>query len=202
MEKILLTDNVPSLVGESRKMTVLFSDIRNFTHLSEKMPPEDVVSLLNEYFGQMLNIIFINNGTLDKFLGDGMMVLFGAPLNDSEQEINAVNTALQMQHALKELNQKWERMECPSLRMGIGIHTGDAVVGNIGSEKRMEYTAIGDTVNVASRLEQMSKQLMVEVLISDATKKSLGTHFNTVSFGQVIIPGRDSPLEVFSVEMK
>ena len=202
MEQILSADVMPSLQGERCKITVLFSDLREFTHLAEKYPPEEVVLILNEYLEQMIHIIFRNNGTLDKFLGDGIMVEFGAPLEDAEQENHAVEAALQMHHALEKLNIKWDKEGRPKLEMGIGIHTGQAIVGNIGSEKRMEFTAIGDTVNVASRLEQMSKQLKVNILISETTMCSLDETYNMVRLGEVLLHGRESPIEVFSIVAK
>jgi adenylate cyclase len=201
MEKILATDVMPALQGERRKITVLFSDIRDFTRLAEKLPPEEVVSILNEFLDKMLNVIFERNGTLDKFLGDGLMVEFGAPLDDEKQETHAVETAIQMQRALAELNRKWESLGRPQLEMGVGIHTGQAVVGNIGSEKRLEYTAIGDTVNVASRLEHATKEIHVPILVSEATHSALSKQFKTKSLGPISLPGRETPIGVFSVEV-
>lgn len=186
--------------GERRKITVLFSDIRQFTFLSEKLPPEMVVSLLNEYFETMIDIIFAHKGTLDKFLGDGMMVEFGAPLEDGAQELHALHAAVEMQQKVKMLCEKWKAEGKPLIQMGIGIHTGYAVVGNIGSEKRMEYTAIGDTVNVASRLEQATKTLGVDILISEPTYSAVKDVFTCNSLGPLAIPGRSEELHVYSVK--
>ena len=199
MEKIIESDVTFALKGERKKITVLFSDIRQFTHLAEKMSPEAVVSLLNEYLDRMLNVIFEHNGTLDKFIGDGLMVEFGAPLDDPHQEKNAVETAIAMHKALQELNRKWALEGRPQLDMGVGIHTGPAVVGNIGSEKRMEYTAIGDTVNVASRLEHATREFKVPILISETTKELIDGEYIAQNLGPLTLPGRDVPIVVYSV---
>ena len=190
MDTILKSEHVAKLEGERRKITVLFSDIRQFTQLSERLRPEDVVSLLNEYFEVMLDVIFRHQGTLDKFLGDGIMVEFGAPLDDEKQELHAVQTAIGMQRELKKLVMKWEKEGRPKIEIGIGVHTGLAVVGNIGSEKRIEYTAIGDTVNVASRLEQATKLLKKPILISETTYEGIKDTFKALSLGPMILPGR------------
>lgn len=201
MEKILSSDISGALKGERRKITVLFSDIRHFASLSEKLPPEEVVCLLNEYLDRMLSIIFYNNGTLDKFMGDGIMAEFGAPLEDPEQEYHAIQTAIQMQSALKELNQKWKKEKALELEMSIGINTGFAIVGNIGSDKRMEYTAIGDTVNVASRLQHASKEHDTTILISQTTAAALKNQYRMKSLGSLKLVGRESPIEAFTIEL-
>ena len=200
MEEILSAEDVAKLEGERRKITVLFSDIRHFTKLSEELPPEQVVSLLNEYFGAMLDVIFEYNGTLDKFLGDGIMVEFGAPLDDPNQEKHAVMTAIAMQKELKELNAKWKSENKPTIEMGIGIHTGLAIVGNIGSEKRLDYTAVGDTVNVASRLEQATKTLQKPILISETTQQGLQGALKTTNLGSMSLPGRKEALTVYAID--
>jgi adenylate cyclase len=200
MEKILKAETVTKLEGERRKISVLFSDIRQFTQLAERLPPEQVVSLLNEYFESMLNVIFRHQGTLDKFLGDGIMVEFGAPLNDQIQEKHAVMTAVDMQRELKKLLKKWEKEGKPQIEIGIGVHTGLAIVGNIGSEKRIEYTAIGDTVNVAARLEQATKLLKKSILISDTTYEAIKDEFKAVSLGPMILPGRKEAITIYSIE--
>jgi adenylate cyclase len=200
MEKILKTESMAKLQGERRKITVLFSDIRQFTNLAEQLPPEQVVSLLNTYFETMIDVIFRYHGTLDKFLGDGMMVEFGAPLDDATQEQHAVLAAIDMQRELKRLVEGWKKEGKPGIEMGIGIHTGQAVVGNIGSEKRIEYTAIGDTVNVAARLEQATKLLKKPILISDTTYQAVKDQFKITSLGPLILPGRQESTVVYTVE--
>src|SRR5260370_29459769 len=150
-------------------MRVLFGDVRGFTTISEAMQPEQVVELLSEFFDRMVEVVLGNQGTIDKFLGEGMMVIFGAPLDDPYQEEHAVAAALEMQKELETLCVKWQAEGLPRVRMGIGINSGSAVVGNIGSEEHMEYTAIGDTVNLASRLESATKELDAEIIFSEST---------------------------------
>ncbi len=202
LETVLKSDTTKNLEGERRKITMLFSDIRNFTMLSEKMAPESVVSILNEYFESMIDVIFKYQGTLDKFLGDGMMVEFGAPLEDTTQEIHALQAAVEMQQKLQNLCEKWKSQGKPELQMGIGIHTGYAVVGNIGSEKRTEYTAIGDTVNVASRLEKATKEVDVNILISQTTYLAVKDSFECKEVGPMSLPGRSEEIKVYSVSFK
>lgn len=199
LDKILKSESSLKLEGERRKITVLFSDIRQFTRLAEHYPAEDVVHLLNQYFERMIEVIFSHNGTLDKFIGDGIMAEFGAPLDDLSQEKNAVAAAIEMQKQLKILSEKWQKEGKPNVEMGIGIHTGEAIVGNIGSERRTEYTAIGDTVNVAARLEQATKMLKVPILISETTFLAAKDHYEYKDLGSMALPGRREPIRVYSV---
>ncbi len=201
MEKILKTEDAAKLSGERRKITVLFSDIRQFTKLAESLPPEQVVSLLNEYFEVMLEAIFRYQGILDKFLGDGMMVEFGTPLDDALQEKHAVMAAIDMQQDLKKLMDKWREQGKPQIEVGIGVHTGLAVVGNIGSEKRIEYTAIGDTVNIAARLEQTTKLLKTPILISETTYQAIKDEFKAISLGPMLLPGRKEAISIYTIQV-
>jgi adenylate cyclase len=200
LEKILKTDIPSNLAGERRKVTILFSDIRGFTALSEQFPPEEVVGLLNEYFEQMIEVIFKYNGTLDKFLGDGLMAEFGAPLEDEFQERNAVLAAIEMQQHITTLSAKWVAEKKPPINVGIGIHTGLAIVGNIGSDVRMEYTAIGDAVNVASRIEQATKVHKKKILISSATHEAISDAFTFEKLGGTMLPGREELIDIFSID--
>jgi adenylate cyclase len=170
--------------------------------MSEKYPPEKVVKYLNEYFSAMVEIIFKNNGVLDKFIGDGIMVEFGVPLEDNEQELNAVKTAIEMIQAVKELCVKWrsEAKNVPNIEIGVGIHTGMAVIGNIGSEKRFEYTAIGDTVNSASRIEQLTKELKTPILFSESTAQALKDKIKIKSMGAQVIRGKAEPINVYTID--
>lgn len=200
MDRILQSEGSLKLEGERRKVTVLFSDIRHFTSLSEKLPPEQVVLILNEYFKKMIEIIFRNHGTLDKFLGDGLMVEFGAPLEDPQQETHAVTAALEMQRELQKLNAEWEKIRRPRFDIGIGIHTGFAIVGNVGSEQRIEYTAIGDTVNIASRLQTSTKTLQTPVLISEETFSALPQGmFKFKNLGPIPVTGREQPITAYAI---
>lgn len=173
LEKILEGSKSAKLEGERKKITVLFSDLRQFSKIAENTPPEKVVHILNEYLEKMIDIIFQNKGTLDKILGDGLLVLFGAPLDDENQEKRAVQAALQMQEEVQKLNHSWVGKDYPLLKMGIGIHSGDAIVGNIGSEKHLEYTAIGLCVNFAYRLEKETKKYGVPILLSETVVDKL-----------------------------
>lgn len=195
----LQKDKQPLLEGEIRKVTILFADIREFSKLAEKLPPEQVVSQLNTFLSAMIDVIFEKDGTLDKFIGDGLMVEFGAPLDDPEQEKHAVETALGMQKTLRLLNEQFISQNFPSMQMVIGIHTGFAILGNIGSEKRTEYTAIGDTVNVAAHIEAAAKQLNVPILISETTLSPIRHLFQVQELGPVAFKGRSQPIEVFSI---
>ena len=202
LDRILKSDVPANLAGERRKVTLLFSDIRGFTSLSEQLPPEQVVSILNEYFERMIEVIFRHNGTLDKFIGDGIMVEFGAPLEDEEQERHAVDAALEMQEEVTALCEKWKGENKPEIKVGIGIHTGQAVVGNVGSEVRMEYTAIGDTVNVASRIEQATKEYQKPILISSTTYDAVQNFYNAEKLGSASLKGREETIDIFSVTRK
>lgn len=202
MEKIVQGKDLPKLEGERRKITVFFSDIRDFTAISEKLPPEQVVAILNEFFNCMLGIIFKYNGMLDKFTGDGMMAEFGAPIEDPEQEKHAVLAAIEMQNALSELRKKWAAEGKPRIEMGVGIHTGEAIIGSIGSSERMEYTAIGDTVNVASRLEHITKEKGFPIIVSETTFAGLKEAFPYNFLGEVTLPGRTAPIRAYSIIYK
>jgi len=157
------------LGGERKRATVLISDIRNFTAISEKFPPEEVVDFLNEYFSEMVSVVTKYEGTLDKFIGDALLAVFGAPITHPDDAKRAVFAALEMQEKLKEFNKKRVKKGKNEIRIGVAVHTGNLVAGNIGSEVRMEYTVIGDTVNLTSRLEPLNKQFGTQILISEST---------------------------------
>jgi adenylate cyclase len=182
------------LGGESQRITLLFADVRGFTTMAEKMKPREAVEVLNEFFARMTNVIFEHDGALDKYLGDGLMALFGAPLalqNDAEA---AVRAAVNMQKSLVELNKTSGK---PPLNIGIGIHTGEAVVGFLGTERRMDYTAIGDTVNVASRLTSQAGP--GQIVISNATHVRIGHEISCCPLSAMKLKGRDEPIEVHEV---
>jgi len=158
-----------------------------------------VVTLLNDYFEAMVEVIFRHNGTLDKFIGDGIMVIFGAPEDDVYQEEHALRAALEMQRELGKLADKWAP-EGIGIRIGIGINSGPAIVGNIGSARRMDYTAIGDTVNLASRLESATKELGVGIVISEYTYNALRGAFRFREMGSIQVRGRTEPVLTYSPE--
>jgi adenylate cyclase len=200
LDSIVANGELPALKGERRRITVLFADIRGFTTMSEAMQPEQVVELLGEFFDRMVEVTLSKQGTIDKFLGDGMMVIFGAPLNDPYQEEHAIAAALEMQRELQKLCVKWQAEGRPRVRMGIGINSGNAVVGNIGSEEHMEYTAIGDTVNLASRLESATKDLDAEIVVSESTYDTVRSMFKWKPTGSLQVRGRSEPVRTYSVE--
>jgi adenylate cyclase len=162
------------LKGERREVTVLFSDLRGFSTLSESLDPEQLVERLNRYFDRMVAAIHENGGMIDKFIGDAVMAVFGAPAAYPDHPRRAAQAALAMQERLQELNREWKQEGIETLQSGIGIHTGEAVVGNVGATVRLEYTAIGDAVNTASRLESLTKELKASILLSAATAERLG----------------------------
>lgn len=202
LERILKEETHLHLEGERKKVTVLFSDIRQFTQLAEKLPPEEVVTLLNEYFEVMIEVVFSYAGTLDKFIGDGLMAEFGAPLDDSAQEVHAIEAAIEMQRSLHRLCKKWAAEGKPLIEMGVGLHTGVAILGNIGSDRRIEYTAIGDTVNVASRLEQATKILGCSILLSETTYLGAKDKFPFKSLGSLSLPGRKEQISVYTIDLE
>lgn len=199
MDSVLASGKSPILHGDRCKVTVLFCDIRGFTSLSENMPPEDVVLLLNEYFEHMVDVIIRHNGTLDKFMGDGLMALFGAPVNDPYQEEHAVRAALEMQQGLQKLSARWEQEGRASISVGIGINSGSAIVGNIGSSERMDYTAVGDTVNLAARLESATREIGAAILISEYTYAAVKGKFRMNRVGPVAVKGRTDPVITYAV---
>lgn len=186
------------LGGVSQTITILFADIRGFTRISEHAPPERIVNLLNRYFSAMTDIIFAHGGTLDKYLGDGLMSLFGAPTTTPDDANNAINAAVAMQRRILGINQELRDEGLPEIGVGMGLHTGEAVVGYIGSERRSEYTAIGDTVNTASRLE--SNALSGQILISDATAKAAHTRYNLKPREPITVKNRQQPVVLWEVD--
>ena len=155
-------------------MSVLFSDLRGFTSITEKGDPEDLVEQLNEYFTRMVDIVFRNGGTVDKFVGDMVMALFGAPVDDVNHADDAVTTAVEMVRELGELNRRWAAEGRVQLDIGIGVNSGDMIAGNIGSSAIMSYTVIGDNVNLGARLESLNKEYQTRIIISEATRGRLG----------------------------
>jgi len=185
------------LGGANQTITVLFADIRGFTALSERENPERVVSLLNRYFSAMSEIIFAHGGTLDKYIGDGLMAIFGAPTATPDDALNAVKAAVAMQKRLVSLNQELLIEGFLPISVGIGLHTGEATIGYVGSNKRSEYTAIGDTVNLASRLE--SNALGGQVLLSEATATACGGLLPLTRQQPITVKNRTQAVDLFEV---
>ncbi len=190
------------LQGEHREVSVLFSDLRGFTTLSETLPAGQVAARLNEYFPAMTEVIFARGGTINDFIGDAVMAIFGAPLDDPAHAVNALESALGMVRALDVLNARWAKAGLPPLRMGIGIHSGTVFAGNVGGRSRMKYTVIGDTVNVAARVEGLNKELGTTILITEATHAQIGSRVATEDRGEVSVKGRTRPVRVFAVRVE
>src|SRR5436190_828149 len=186
------------LGGVNQTITVLFADIRGFTRISEHAPPEKIVHLLNRYFSAMTDIIFAHGGTLDKYLGDGLMALFGAPTTTPEDASNALNAAVAMQRRIMSINDELREEGFPEIGIGIGLHTGEVTVGYIGSERRSEYTAIGDTVNTSSRLESNARG--GEILISDATAKAAHSRYTLKPREAIMVKNRQQPVALWEVD--
>lgn len=202
LEKISKAKGHIKLRGERRKITVLFADIKDFTILSEKIAPEVVVSLLNDYFTEMIDIILKYNGTIDNLIGDGIMAEFGIPLDDPEQERNSVIAAREMHRTFNKLRQKWEEQIKVPLKMEIGIHSGEAIVGSIGDQQqRMVYTAIGDTVNTAARLKQIAKEKLYPLIVSETTFKALNNEFRSEPLGPLKLPGKTTLINAYKIEV-
>ena len=188
------------LGGVNQEVTVMFADIRGFTTMSETMEPGRVVEILNEYFTRVTDVIFDNGGTLDKYIGDAVMAVFGAPISKGNDAAAAVNSAMQIQRLLVELNRDAAAREWPELRVGIGINTGNAIAGNIGSPRRLDYTVVGDAVNTAQRL--MTNAAGGQILISESTAKKLGKTGKTIDLErlpELKVKGRSEAVPVFRV---
>ena len=189
------------LGGARREMTVLFSDIRGFTAVTEKGEPEALVAQLNEYFTRMVDIVFRHHGTVDKFVGDMVMALFGAPMDDPDHAEHAVAAAVEMVRELGELNRSWAARGGAPLDIGIGVNSGEMIAGNIGSSAIMSYTVIGDNVNLGSRLESLNKDYKTRIIVSDATRVRLKGGYDVRALGEVIVKGKTRPVAIFEVRV-
>lgn len=187
------------LGGEKRRMSVLFSDVRGFTSISERLSPEDLVDVMNTYLTRMTDIVFENDGVLDKYIGDAVMAFWNAPFDQPDHAVRAVKTALLMQKALKRMNEEKVFGDDLRLAIGIGINTGEMIVGNMGSEVRFDYTVIGDNVNLASRMEGITKEYGVGILISEATRKELGEEVIVRRVDRVAVKGKKEPVTMYEV---
>jgi adenylate cyclase len=183
--------------GELREVTILYADIRGFTAMSESRPPPEIVAMLNEYFEVMVEVLFRMNGTLDKYIGDEIMALFGAPLAMPNAPLSAVQCAVEMQRVLAEFNRTRRAENLDPIKIGIGINTGPVVTGAIGSSRTLQYTAIGDPVNVASRLCNLAKA--GDIIVAETTMRNLRDEFEAITLPPVKVKGRNEELRIFNV---
>jgi adenylate cyclase len=198
-EQILKDRDKLKLGGNRSLVSVLFSDIRDFTTISERFSAEEVVSLLNSYFSRMLEPIFSFEGTLDKFIGDAIMAVFGAPVFRRDDAERAVRAAIEMRRALRVYNQERAAQGLPPIGNGIGITKGEAISGNIGSLQRMDYTVIGDTVNVASRLEGLTKNYPYKILINEGVYLEVKDKIPCVDLGFAHLKGKEGDVHIYGV---
>lgn len=200
VDTLAASDTAPRLSGERRELTLLFSDLAGFTAASENLPPETVAQELNAYFTAMTNTVHHHGGTLDKFIGDAVMAFWNAPLDDPDHARHALACALDMQTAMRELRARWAGGPFAQLGLRIGLHTGEAAVGHLGSEGRFTYTAVGDAVNTAARLEGANKVFGTGVLLSETTRARLGDMAaRTLWLDRLVLSGRSSGLDVYTV---
>ena len=198
VNEVINKDDLSILQSKTRKCSILFSDIRNFTKLTEELGATQIVELLNKYFDAMVTSIHFHNGILDKFIGDAVMAVFGVPYTNTSDAFNAVKCALNMFKLLEELNQ--QKNIGVNLNIGIGITTGSVISGNIGSEKRFEYTVIGDPVNLAARLESETKKYNVRILICENTYQQVSHDFNCREIDAVLIRGKKNKVKIYTVD--
>jgi adenylate cyclase len=187
------------LGGQVRTVSVLMSDLRGFTTLSERLPPDRISEIMNEYFTAMVDVIMAHRGIIQDFIGDGILAVYGAPLNDPDHAWHAVATALDMQAALRRLNERWQAEERPSLAMGVAVHTGEAFAGNVGSPRRKKYSVMGDTVNTTSRIEGLNRELSTAILITGATLAAVKERVLVKDRGAIPVKGRTQPVEVYEL---
>jgi len=198
-EEVMKQKGQVRLGGTRAPISILFADIRNFTTISERCEPETIVEFLNDYFAAMVHEIFAQQGTLDKFMGDGIMAVFGAPISRPDDPVRAVRAALGMRRSLREFNARQRLKGGIEVEIGIGISHGESISGNIGSEQRMEYTVIGDTVNLASRLEGLTKNHPYKVLINDRIYEQVKGEFGCVLIGEERVKGKAQTVQVYGV---
>lgn len=190
MEEILKNPQLLKLGGKRQRVTVLFADIWGFTSLSEKLSPETVVEMLNHFFTAMVDIVFEHEGTLDKFIGDNLMAVFGTPLEIEQPAVKAARCALAMHRRLREM----QNDVCHIDRIGIGVNTGEVIAGNIGSHRHMDFTVIGDVVNIAARLESLTRELDADIIVGPETYQEISPYFRLEPCSPVVLRGRSEPL--------
>ena len=199
-EQVMALGEDGLMVGERKEVTILFSDIRGYTTLTENLGAAEVVSLLNQYFETMVEAVFNYEGTLDKFIGDALMAVFGAPLPLTENHAwRAVQAALDMRHRLKEFNERRIVQEQPQIKIGIGVSSGEVVSGNIGSRKRMDYTVIGDGVNLSSRLEGTTKEYGCDIILSEFTYQLCSERVVVRELDKIRVKGKHQAVKIYEL---
>jgi len=199
VEKMLSSGELPTFGGEKRRLTVLFSDVRDFTAYSERYPPEVVVTRLTEYLTAMVDVIFRYNGTLDKFVGDEIMAVYGAPYFFEDHAERACRTALEMVHELRRIQSRWSRDYKDYFQIGIGVNTGNVIVGNLGSVQLFDYTVIGDEVNLGARLEGTNKLYSTTVIISESTYNDVKSKAIVRELDRIRVKGRSAPVTIYEL---
>ncbi|MCB9572575.1 MAG: adenylate/guanylate cyclase domain-containing protein, partial [Kofleriaceae bacterium] len=199
VERVLANPELAHLGGERRELTVLFSDIRGFSRLAETLAPEELAAFLNGYLTPMSALVLDSQGTLDKYIGDAVMAIWGAPLDVADHATRACATALAMQATLVDLNATWRRDGLPTIAIGVGINTGPMAVGNMGSEARFDYTVLGDAVNLGARLEALTKEYEADILCGEATARAAGDGFVFRELDWVRVKGRGGTAAVFEL---
>jgi adenylate cyclase len=197
LEKLINAKDGVFLENERKEVTILFADIRSFTTIAEIMEAEELVSMLNQFFGIMVDIIFRNNGILDKFIGDELMAVFGLIASENTSSHDAIQAAIEMQYATEDLMKARAKEAKETFEIGIGVNTGSTIVGNVGSENRMDYTVIGNSVNVAARLEQIAKG--GEIFIGEQTYRQTQTHFPMLKKGKLSMKNKTEPVTCYKV---
>jgi adenylate cyclase len=199
INQIIADPSKLELGGQEKVLTAFFTDIKGFSSFSEKMGPNDLVELLNEYLSEMTDIIQKNEGTLDKYIGDAIVAFFGAPLHYEDHAVKACRSALESQRRLVEMREKWKEKNLPPLEVRIGVNTGMMLVGNMGSKQTFNYTMMGDEVNLASRLEGVNKQYGTAICISESTQKATNGEFETRELDLVRVVGRETPVRIYEL---
>jgi adenylate cyclase len=200
VEYVIANLNDLKLNGDKRELTILVSDVRNFTSMTERSDPLQIIALLNDYLSAMTEIIFRHNGIVDKFIGDGILAYWGAFTPEVNHADQAAQAALEMLTRVEELNQQWVLEGKDPIAIGIGIHTGYAIFGNIGKGKKIDFTVIGDAVNLASRLEGLNKEFRTSIIVSESTRGRISLPLETRSLGPVTVKGKTAGTEIYELQ--
>ena len=194
-----IVDQEETIHSQKKEVSVFFTDVRNFTTLSERLPPEKIVGILNELFALTGKIIARHQGCIVDFIGDAVLAVCGAPKDNPNHAWDAVQTAIEVQKELDELNERWQKRGIPRIQTGVGIHTGEVMAGIVGSGERKKFGVTGDAVNTGSRVEGLNKEFSTSILITRETLNKINGKIETKSHGEVKVKGRDKPVEVFEV---